>query len=301
MKYKVPTVIDLFCGAGGMSTGFAQAGFDIILGVDNWPIAIRTFKENHPEAEAWCRDIRQIDHLPKADVMIGGPPCPDFSIAYKEKDPKRGLELVYEFLRCVKLVNPKYWIMENVPQITRYISKRDFPMIKVLNAADYGVPQKRNRCFSGKYVTPRQTHHERGPTKTLSGSWKKWLTLGEVLINLSEEDPAYFTEHQAELSRLHKQKHQEKGHGFGFQILDLSQPSLTITAHLSHGAPSSDPVFIENEKMRLPNISECKRIQTFPDDYIFAGNKKDQYRQIGNAVPPLLAKHLALAIKGGFA
>jgi len=280
-------VVDLFCGAGGMSCGFSMEGFEIVLGVDISPVAIRTFRKNHPEAEVICEDIRELSDFPKVDVVIGGPPCPNFSRAnYWGKNPELGLELVNEFLRCVKLINPKYWIMENVPQIVEYINLHDFQTIQILNASDYGVPQNRKRCFAGVYVVPRKTHHSPA-------------TVGESLDGLEENEVVrFFSDFAVSQALISKETHKTKGHGFGYKIIKLDKPSPTITSHLSRNS-MSDLVFYEKGRYRRPTVKECMRLQTFPDDYRFFGNKKEKYIQIGRAVPPLLAKALARALRVG--
>jgi len=163
-------VIDLFCGAGGFSEGFRQAGFEIILGVDNWQPAIETFQYNFPEAEVWNVDIMDpsfgADSIPKADVIIGGPPCPEFSIANVQnlkiqKDRKRFLRIhkrpdksmMRKFVKIAKESGCKYWIAENVPP-----TKKLFPQwrCKILYAPDYGVPQNRRRAFFGNYPLPKK-------------------------------------------------------------------------------------------------------------------------------------------------
>lgn len=165
-------VIDLYSGAGGFTEGFRQAGFDVIWAVDNWGPAVRTYRINHPKTEVVKEDIMELDldEIPEADIIIGSPPCGDFSYAKNggNGDIQEGLKLVYRFLEIVEKINPDYWIMENVPRLADYLEdemsfKRfsddskiviDLERIEVLNSADFGTPQRRKRAFSGDFPLP---------------------------------------------------------------------------------------------------------------------------------------------------
>jgi len=241
-------VVDLFCGAGGMSKGFKQAGFDVILGIDNDAQVLETFQRNHPDSETWEEDIEKVDEIPDCDVVIGGPPCPDFSIANKKRDPEAGMELVYEFLRLKDTVDPDWWVMENVPQITNHISHKDFPVIKVLNCVEYGVPQRRKRCFAGEYPVPEPTHVDsKDPQRTLDGrTLKPHVTTGEAIWDLicdgggnwrklpprvKDHDPEELSEEALDYLRRdsrHLRKHKPRS---------LNEPSRAIPANIHKGVP----------------------------------------------------------------
>ena len=168
-----PTVVDLFCGCGGMSWGLGQAGFHILLGIDNWMPALTTFQWNHPEAAALQADLEVLDPIEvkgqlglahgELDCLVGGPPCQGFSknvparVRFLE-DPQN--QLFKAFLRFVRCFYPKTVIMENVPpiytayggvvrtQITEWLQAQGYEVqVKVLSALDYGVPQRRSRCI----------------------------------------------------------------------------------------------------------------------------------------------------------
>ncbi len=157
------TVGDLFCGAGGFSEGFRQAGFEIRWAVDNWGPAIKTYRSNFPRTDLIEADIANLDfrNLEPVDVVIGGPPCTFFSLANKAGNGNKtaGLALVKRFAEAVEYLRPGYWVMENVANIlptlqngftyADYLSQRT-----LINAADYGVPQSRRRLFSGKFPIP---------------------------------------------------------------------------------------------------------------------------------------------------
>jgi len=410
-------VVDLFCGAGGMSEGFRQAGFDVMLGIDNDPQALETFRRNHPGSEAWEEDIEKVDEIPDCDVVIGGPPCPDFSIANKKRDPKAGMELVYEFLRLKDTADPDWWIMENVPQITNHISRKDFPVIKILNCVEYGVPQRRKRCFAGAYPTPRPTHVDsKEPQRTLDGRTLKphvtvWEAIWDLLLTPTEGEwnglPEYVKErfrsedyeispsgqeniriigedepsptlvknvgnnphqwlipdheafnnlgcsdldhakrgverdepaptvhphmrtsqhirvpdHDPQLGATLKE-YEEKGSRYGSQKpIDLEAPSPVLTTEIERNVKFPHHYLLEypgstvdssgylyekghhktqtEARVRRLTVRECARLQSFPDDFLFCGSKTSKYRQVGNAVPPLMAYRIAEAIKDG--
>lgn len=138
-------LIVLFSGCGGFSEGFKQAGFNIIYANDNWDTALQSHALNHPNAEHVLADIRTLDNFPEAEVVIGSPPCQKFSRAGRQ-DHIKGMELIREFERVVKIVKPKYWIWENVIQVSQYY-KNSF----ILDAYDFGLPQHRKRCFVSNF------------------------------------------------------------------------------------------------------------------------------------------------------
>jgi DNA (cytosine-5)-methyltransferase 1 len=178
-------VLDLFSGAGGFSLGFSLAGFQVTHAIDYEPRIEKTFKYNHPKTRLILADIRKIDakNFKDCKIVIGSPPCQDFSIAKQNRNPGKGMQLVEEYKRFIKTIKPEYWIMENVPPIKNHLNEF-FPMIHVLNSADYGVPQARRRCFSGYYIYPPPTH-DKFSQKTLDGKeLKKWVSVKEAIGDL---------------------------------------------------------------------------------------------------------------------
>ncbi len=312
---KKPIVLDLFCGAGGMSTGFRMAEFEVILGIDHIPLFCETFEKN--DHKAICKDIRKVsvEDIRKAigdkkvDVVVGGPPCQGFSMAGRRdsKDPRNSLFM--EFVRIVDGLKPKFFVIENVPGIltmktgngilVKDIILEEFEKIgykvhppKKLLAADYGVPQKRRRVFfigtntTKKIIFPKPTH-----------SKENWIPVSKVLLPKQEVEEIFF--HGPKMiegffRRLAKNK--QKGCGWGAQFLRMNEPSYTISArYWKDGADAL--VKYSDDEIRMLTPQECAAIQTFPKDYIWCGSKREIYTQIGNAVPCLLGKAIAEEIK----
>jgi DNA (cytosine-5)-methyltransferase 1 len=199
------TVIDLFCGAGGFSEGFRQMGFEVTHAVDYWNPALEAHKLNQLDAETIKADLEkeflteaQIKtRFPRPDVLIGGPPCTEFSGSKLGGggDVAKGMKLVLAYFRFVYTLRPRWWIMENVPRLLQTLPHRvrlqdlgvpedgffDIPRREVFNSADFGAPQKRLRLLSGRYPSPVQTHFE-GSTLTLDNLlYQPWVHMRKVI------------------------------------------------------------------------------------------------------------------------
>ncbi len=306
-------VIDLFCGCGGMSKGLSEAGFNIIAGIDVWDKAINSYKKNFSH-HAICEDLKILDpdkfnflyntQNVVIDLIVGGPPCQGFSIAGKRdiKDPRNSLFM--EYLKYINYFNPKAFIMENVIGILSMKTEKQEKVIDVilshlninyncivtkLYASDFEVPQNRRRVIiigirKDLNIIPIEpkpvlNHDNRIPVKT-------------ILLAKNIVDDSYFLSKKALLGiENKKQKSVEKGLGFGAQFLDFDKSSYTIPARYWKDGYDALVKYNDNEVRRL-TITELKRIQTFPDDYIIEGSKKDIIIQIGNAVACRFAYHL---------
>ena len=319
------TVLDLFCGGGGLSEGFLQAGYDVVAGVDANEDFLATYEANHEDALAIQADLSEVDPEsffethpidPDAiDVIIGGPPCKGFSIAgHRDPDDERNY-LVGNFIDFVEFVQPEAFVMENVPGIKsmeggdtlRSILEGferagyEKPAYETLNAADYGVPQKRRRViFQGRRDGSVPTYPERthGPSKqaTLTGrQLEPYVTVEDALL---EKDVAELpnhekTNHSAEMvERIGDVEPGDslyESYGDSWRRLRRDEPSITIKEN--HNAP-----FVHPEEDRVGTVRECAVLQTFPDDYVFQGPKSTQLKVVGNAVPPKLAKAVAEAL-----
>jgi DNA (cytosine-5)-methyltransferase 1 len=311
-------VIDLFCGCGGMSKGLTDAGLDVIAGIDIWDAAINSYKKNYSH-HAICEDLTNFppnkfnelynkDNL-KIDLIVGGPPCQSFSIAGKrdKNDPRNSLFM--EYVKYLDFFKPKAFIMENVIGILSKKTENNEKIIDIilsklnanynsvvckLYASDYGVPQNRRRVIIigirkdldiiPTEPTPTNTVQNRIPVKT-------------IIIPKNEIDNSYYLSKKAiDGIKNKKEKSKADGKGFGAQYLDMNKPSYTIPARYWKDGYDALVKYSDSEIRRL-TITELKRIQSFPDNYIIDGSKKDIIMQIGNAVACKFAYHLGLHIK----
>jgi DNA (cytosine-5)-methyltransferase 1 len=311
---KKPTVIDLFCGAGGMSKGFKEANFQILLAIDNNAAALETYKKNNPETTTILADIEKVSNKKilevlgkcSVDVIAGGPPCQGFSNANRIKNLNdRRNQLYKQFVRIVKLLKPKFFVMENVRGIlsakngqNRYIiddikiGLKEYNIVhQILFAANYGVPQLRKRAFiigrkgNGSIIFPKETH------------LNNWIPVKKFLLS-KENSPKnlFYSKKLIDGFKRREIMNKQRGFGFKWQFLNLDKPSYTIPArYFKDGANAL--VKYSNSKIRMLDWKECARIQTFPNDYIFTGSKRQIYAQIGNAVPPLLSYNVAKSIR----
>lgn len=325
-------VIDLFCGAGGFSEGFRKGGFEIVSAVDNWGDAVKTYRTNLKVKNVILKDIKKVrkselnKEKEEVDVIVGGPPCQGFSLAGRRNrgDPRNGL--FRYFVSMVSELEPKILVMENVKGILSMKTVRDEPVMeviedefdemgykishKILNAADYGVPQMRERVFiianslgipNGKLFPMAQY----GPD---SKSCKPCNTVEKAIMDIADTlDPEDKWNHKpmkhcsrvverlkriplggdlAKDQRYLPKRLKRTGFAFNCKRLNLHMPSVTIVP--GHYAFPIHPTL-----PRTLTVREIARIQTFDDKDIFCGSRLSQGIQVGNAVPPLLAKALA--------
>lgn len=338
-------VIDLFCGCGGLSYGFEKAGYNILLGIDNDKMALKTFEYNHHNSKSICGDVTQIGYKEikkvignkKIDVIIGGPPCQGMSLSGPRQfdDPRNKLYLSY--IRLVNEIRPKAFVIENVPglislfggQIKENIITKFSQMgydikYKIVCSADYGVPQMRKRVIfvgvKGKndFVYPKENKNYVTCEMALSD-------LPSLVDTIGEEHMDYVKQPQNNYQKLMRfnsfevlnhiaANHSEKvkhiislvPDGGNYKNLpeeyrlsrnfhvawtrfNSQKPAPTIdTGHRHH---------FHYKYNRVPTVRECARLQSFPDDFVFWGNKTQQFRQVGNAVPPLMAQAIAEQLK----
>lgn len=222
------TVLDLFCGCGGFSTGFLKAGYDVKYGIDSWKGCKETFEYNHPNTEFILGDISELnpEDFKDVDIVIGSPPCQQFSTANSSPKPDEGMELINMYRHWIDVIQPEKWIMENVVGVVKYLSFMKFPEINVLNCAYYGVPQFRKRCFAGEYSLPEHTHEEDGSPCRCDDPFlhpiKKFVTVWEAIGDIMFIPP------NKDLSPRDYQMSEEflKRH----QPLDIDKPSRTATS-----------------------------------------------------------------------
>ncbi len=328
----IPTLIDLFCGAGGMTLGFQQAGFLPIFAVDSDADAIKTHAANFP-GESLCTDIRTIENFPKADVVVGGPPCQGFSLLGKKAKKERTENFLWrEFMRCVEQAEPIAFVIENVPEflkdaafdgVSKEAKKLGFQITyAVLNAANYGVPQRRNRTIIigsrlGPPSLPAPTHQE--SADSLFSELPPWKTVRDAIGDLPLEptDSNLHNSRKVTALSLERYKHIPPGGNRknlppdlmpdcwrfkdprGGGSTDLmgrmrwDAPSLTIRTQFLKPEKGR---YLHPEAHRSITAREGARLQSFPDEFRFVGSTFQIVKQIGNAVPPELARNVALAV-----
>lgn len=370
------TIVDLFCGAGGMSLGFEDAGFNVVLGVDFNSWACRTFAANVP-AQVVVKNIEQIRDfnvfftrygITEVAGIVGGPPCQGFSRVGKgrirhqnrlngytepREDPRNGL--YKQFLAAVEALKPLFFVMENVPDMDSYADdegllaeriEAEFRALnyrvsrRVLIAADFGVPQRRSRLFfvgfherlgrdfvwpdpqlmASEYgiqslrqaigdlpeITDGQLARELPYTPHQKHWLSRWYRKGinEAHQNLifdhitrphREDDKEYFrmlgegqrfVDLPEEARRYRSDIFQDK-----YRKLKWDEPSWTVTAHLRRD--SYRYIHPQLEPPRTISVREAARLQSFPDRWRFCGHRSNAFEQVGNAVPPLLARAIA--------
>lgn len=415
---ETPTAIDLFSGAGGLSTGLEWAGFDVLWAVDSDPDVEETYSENHT-GEIDIADIRELDpedapvDPDNIDLIAGGPPCPTFSRIGRSKiDSLDGQTvatddrhyLFEDFFRFVQAINPPVFLMENVAnmesasgtlresiieEIKRQSREAGYQTtVYRLDAADYGVPQHRDRIFfignrldqpnpdlenrathrepvreketemtvrrnpSAFRSTPQATMSEYGggARKNSRSGREPWITVGEAILDLPPVSPEGetppktadnytippVTEYQKwarnrgsvdDWSEIPLHNHTCRGHnmldltiykllgeGAGWNIGEISQylqpyrddifpdkykkqnprePASTIIAHLE----KDGHMFVHPREARSLTVREAARLQSFPDTYQFKASLVNNFRLVGNAVPPLLAESIGREIE----
>ena len=360
-------VIDLFAGCGGFSTGFIQAGYDIVKAVEFDPSIAYTYVQNHPETKMLVEDIGKIDNIDnflenECDVIIGGPPCQGFSMAGARirngfiDDPRN--YLFKHYFNIVKIVKPKVFIIENVKGILTMSKGAIFNEIvnlfsapqnfngdkyyihyKVVNALDFGIPQHRERVIilgvknldfdmekvfaktisTVKELTPEFFSHttvwdaiSNIPTPTTTGKCSYILPRSSYQKYLSSDIDMLYNNYATRHSAIAIRRMQQIKPGENWTTLDeeihsvhsgaygrLSKDGVAPTITTRFDTPSGGQ-FIHPVENRTITPREAARIQSFPDDFIFYGNKSSICKQIGNAVPPKIAYFLGIATKEFF-
>lgn len=315
------TFIDLFSGAGGLSCGMVMAGYTPIANVEIIKEAVESYKYNFVDNKKFkenveTRDIRQKtikEELyksiknKKVDLIIGGFPCQGFSMSGKRivDDPRNSLYL--DMLEIVNNIRPKVVVMENVEGILTMLKGQviekiiaDYKNIgydvsyKLLNSADYGVPQIRKRVI---FIANRVGLKNYYPKPICNK--ENYKTLGEAIEKFMFLEENYrinhiFTKHSDKIKEriinTPEGKSMYSNYSDAWKKSAWNKPSCTIKEN--HGGVNLHP--------KLPRVltpRELAALQSFPDDFIFKGSKKWQLVQIGNAVPPLLAKAVGLSVK----
>lgn len=338
-------IVDLFCGAGGLSLGFEMAGFNSVLAIDFDQKAIETYNMNRAKKSGRHIDLKVVDeiylrkHIEFSEVIgvIGGPPCQGFSIAGRRIVDDERNELYRHYFEIIEMIKPQFFLMENVSglltlskgAIKEDILRRGDELgynisFKVLDSVDYGVPQYRKRVFfvgirkdiaSRKFEFPVK-NNDLITTKDALSDLPNVVDKGEITDYRTKPKSEYQTwvrqnskrvynhnntNHTEEtrfliskvpqgggLKDLPKELIGDRKYSSLLRRMDSNRPSNTIdTGHRT---------YFHYSENRIPSVRESARLQSFPDYFIFHGSKVEQYRQVGNAVPPLLAKSIANSI-----
>jgi len=326
-------VIDLFCGAGGLSLGLRSAGFEVVLAADLDPAARRSYETMHG-TRPLGGDVADLDlrrFRGQVDLLAGGPPCQPFSSGgarLSARDPRNGFP---SLLNAVAQTLPTAVLIENVVGLSAPSRRRYLVWVittlerlgygvtsRVLDAADYGVPQHRRRLFviglrgGGAFLFPHPTHG--------SGRSRPWIASGDV-VSLTRPNGAPCRSPVVYARRPHLRPSAYSGllfNGSGRPI-DLATPGKTILASaggnkthfvdthgvvleyhhhlLGGGRPRTGHV----EGARRLSVLESALLQSFSENSTFVGTPTQRYRQVGNAVPPLLAKAVGQALRAQLA
>ncbi len=347
------SVIDLFCGAGGFSNGFKKEGFNILLGIDNNKNKIKTYKKNIKPYRTINADITKISGYDiknmvgnkQIDIIIGSPPCKEYSRSNKNTSTipfmqSGSTSLPYHFFRLVIVLRPKWFIMENVIRFYNtldgeFIQQLFLPFgyttqLHILNAADFGVPQKRKRGFLiGNLLNKKLTFK---PTTC------KYLTIKDAIDDLCKVDAAHNTMNKVSLlkpsSSYQKKLRKSDNYVQNHCATNHKKSTISILSKITQGQSREDVPDLKNTKSKYsgayyrpyynkpartittrfdtpsgdgdsihPLLNRCftpreaARLQSFDDSYVFYGNRQEIRLQIGDAVPPLLSQEIAKQIK----
>lgn len=344
-----PKVLDLFAGVGGFSLGFEQAGFDVVFANEYDESIAKAYEKNHPNTKMLIADITEVDfvevfseYVNNIDVVIGGPPCQGFSQKGQRKTIYDERNFLFKFyVKIVEYVQPRYFVMENVPNLltaengyfrneieTLFNSLGYNLKMGILNASDYGVPQNRRRAIiigkrngvaptlpiqqsdkttiwdaisdlsylnSGEgtdeqdYIIPPQSCYQEEMRK---GSLKVFNHIATKHSDIALERLALIPPNRGK--EVLPTEHLTKSIFSGtWTRMGKDEVSVTITTRFD--TPSSGK-FTHPYLNRAITVREAARIQSFPDVFHFIGSKGSQMKQVGNAVPPKLAKAVAEVI-----
>jgi DNA (cytosine-5)-methyltransferase 1 len=308
-------IVSLFSGAGGFDLGLASAGHQVVWANDIFFDAVETYRLNiGPHID--MRDVCNIpaSEIPDCDVVVGGFPCQGFSVANwtRSKDDPRN-KLFWQMVRIIREKQPKFFVAENVKgmlsmgggsvirEICEAFESAGYKVnYGVVNAADFGVPQMRYRLLIlgiRKDLSiepdffPQPTHAD--PDRATLLGLRPWRSVGEALNHLPEpEDGGHIPNHECSRYKLRFNGH------LGHRFVDPLRPAPTVTAR---GDDRGGVVVLHHPgNHRRMTARELAVVQSFPDTFVFAGTKTSAYRQIANAVPPLLGTAIGHALARAF-
>lgn len=288
--------VDLFCGCGGMSLGFQNAGYEILGAFDNWDPAVRTYEKNftHPVHKADLSDevmVTIVDEL-KPEIIIGGPPCQDFSSAGHRDETLGRAALSKTYTDIVSTAKPKYFVMENVPRIrlseTYQYVRNELKNVgyglteKIMDASYCGVPQKRKRLFLIGCL---------GAGDDFLSEYLERNLAAKPMSMFDYIGDALGVEYYFRIPRSYSRR----------AVFSIYEPCQTIRGVDRPIPPNykrhpQDPVEI-GPLVRALTPKERSYMQTFPEGFVFEENRTNTNQMIGNAVPVKLAEYIAKAIQ----
>jgi DNA (cytosine-5)-methyltransferase 1 len=291
-KFKV---VDLFSGCGGMSLGFINAEFEVVAAYENWKEAADIYRRNfiHPLHEEDLGDPNVINSIKmySPDIIIGGPPCQDFSSAGHRNESLGRADLTYSFANIIREVKPAFFVMENVdritksktyPEVERIIRESGYGLTSVILDASYcGVPQRRKRFFLIGELNGQDNFLK---NKLIENQSEQPMTMYDYLGD------TLGIEYYFRIPRSYNRR----------AVFSIYEPSATIRG-VDRPIPQNykkhpgDLVEI-GEKVRALTVKERSYVQTFPKEFIFEGPKTHLNQMIGNAVPVELAKYVAVQL-----
>lgn len=289
-------VVDLFCGCGGLSLGFQNAGFDVIAAFDKWEAALNVYRANfdHPSEYMDLSNVQKssiaIDLL-KPDMIIGGPPCQDFSSAGKRDEEGGRGDLTVHYAEIISNVKPKWFVMENVARIEK--TQKLVDAKKIFRDAGYGLSQHVLDASLCKVPQKRKRFFLIGKLNEMDDFMEPFINIGLSAKPMTMRE--YFGDTLGiEFYYRHPRSYVRRG------IFSIDEPSPTVRG-VNRPMPAgyqlhpNDPVKTKDGIRPLTTI-ERSYIQTFPSDFRFIGSKTDLEQMIGNAVPVNLAKHVGNSI-----
>jgi DNA (cytosine-5)-methyltransferase 1 len=358
---KTPKVIDFFCGAGGFSEGFRQQGFDIVMGIDNWLPAVETHNLNHglndkkKDVLDFEKSIDEINKLPDTEIIVGSPPCVLFSLSNRggKEDKTLGIRLIESFLRVIAVkkhqssLKLKAWFMENVPNSKNYIKPfYTFKDLKlqdwaeehgfdpsrialngssnghIINAADFGAPQKRKRFICGEVVSngkfpnfePFLNENDATlgeikskmphPNAEFSDTMYYDPNYPQIKLKMSEIADHFYDSGIYELQWRNSMYAKINHPYMGKMSFPEDDGKLSRTIMATRSMTTREAIIYKSEhnrkgngEYRLPTIREVATLMGFPYTYRFFGNESVKWRLVGNAVCPQVSSAIARAVK----
>lgn len=310
-------VASMFCGCGGMDLGilggfeylgkrYAKLPYEIVYALDNDEYCTKIYNDNFKH-KCVVQDIKSLDiaSLPDFDVLIGGFPCQSFSIS-AQNPPRLGYKdergmLFFEMVKILRERHPRFFIAENVKGLLSANKGKAFPMIieefetagykvvhKLLNAEEYGVPQRRQRVVIVGFRDEDDYYRFNYPMPINNRK-----TLGDVVDLSADNDDKWFFSQKAVDGMMAVREKMNKG-----RVQNLDEPCNTISSHLAKvSLNSTDPVRFVNDRYRRFTPRECARIQSFPDSFVLDSvSEARQYKAIGKAVPPVMMWYIARSL-----